>query len=552
MAGTPDIDASAHGSGARLVRSNLTVAIGTALSRITGLVRIAVFVFVIGRTALADVYTIANETPNVIFDLLLGGLLAATLVPLFTSFLHDDDDQATNVVITVAVVLIVALTAVAVLAAPAIFGIYSLTPSADVDADTLRSVGTLLTRVFVIQIMFYGLTAVANALLNSRRRFFAAAWSPILANLVIIATLLSLPNPGSANWSLDDVLDDRRLRLTLGVGATLGIATMALVLIPAVIRAEVRYRPVWNWRHPAVARLLALSGWTLGFVAANQAALVVVRNLAQPGSGDAAAYVFAFTFFVLPHGLLAVSVSTTFQPEMARAVARNDRESFIGHVSAGIRVVAVLTIPAAVLLFVLRRPIIATAFERGAFSAEDTLRTAQTLGAFSVGLVGFSIYMFTLRGFYAYQDTRTPFWINIAKNVVNIALAVVLVRWFGVVGLAAALASAYLMASVGIVALLNRKIPGLAVAALLRAILTMLAAGLVMGLVTWAVARSIGASSGPGALGRIAAGSGAGLVTYGIALLALGLPEARWVSGQILRRSRDQLTAEAPPDHRDG
>ena len=97
---------------------------------------------------------------------------------------------------------------------------------------------------------------------------------------------------------------------------------MALALIPAVLRTGFRFRPVWNWHHPAVRRLLTMSAWTLGFVAANQVALIVIRNLAEPGSGDAAAYFDAFTFFVLPHGLLAVSIATTFQPEMSRAVAR--------------------------------------------------------------------------------------------------------------------------------------------------------------------------------------------------------------------------------------
>ena len=120
---------------------------------------------------------------------------------------------------------------------------------------------------------------------------------------------------------MNDVLDNDRVRWTLGLGATLGIAAMALVLIPAVRRAGVRFRPKLDFRHPAVRRLLTLSGWTLGYVVANQVVIVVVRNLADPGSGDASAYFDAFTFFVLPHGLLAMSIATTFVPEMARAVA---------------------------------------------------------------------------------------------------------------------------------------------------------------------------------------------------------------------------------------
>ena len=245
-------------------------------------------------------------------------------------------------VVTVALAALAALTAVAVLAAPLIFAVYTLSPAEGVDPDVLRSVGTTLTRIFLLQIFFYGITAMANAILQSRRHFFAAAWSPILPNLIVIATLLSLPDPGEGGWELADVLSDGRLRWTLGLGATAGIAGMALVLVPAVARSGFRFRPSFQWRHPAVRRLLTMSGWTLGYVLANQATVAVVRNLADPGSGDARAYFEAFTFFVLPHGLLAVSITTTFTPELARAVARRDRAGFIRQASQGTRLVTLL------------------------------------------------------------------------------------------------------------------------------------------------------------------------------------------------------------------
>ena len=112
-------------------------------------------------------------------------------------------------------------------------------------------------------------------------------------------------------------------------------------------------------------RLLTLSGWTLGYVAANQVTIIVVRNLADPGSGDASAYFDAFTFFVLPHGLLAVSIATTFAPEMARSVARRDKPSFCDQASLGTRLVALLTLPAGALIFVLRRAIVGALLEHG-------------------------------------------------------------------------------------------------------------------------------------------------------------------------------------------
>ena len=142
--------------------------------------------------------------------------------------------------------------------------------------------------------------------------------------------------PATTTWGLQDVLDDQRLRWTLGLGATLGIASMALVTLPAMFAAGLRYRPVFDWKHPAVRKLLVLSGWTIGFVAANQVAVVVIRNLAtHEGEGILSAYVDAFTWFVLPYGLLAVSIATTFQPELARAVLHRDRPEFVRRLSQG-------------------------------------------------------------------------------------------------------------------------------------------------------------------------------------------------------------------------
>ena len=339
------------GEGSALIRSNLVVATGTALSRITGLVRVMVFAAVIGKAALADTYLIGNETPNIVYELLLGGVLSATLVPMFTSFLEQDDTEAgkhaTNVVITVALAALALLTFVAFLAAPAIFGLYTIRTEGGVDPDQLQQVGTLLTRVFLIQIFFYGATGLANAYLNARRRFFAAAWSPILANLIVIIALLSLPDAPAAGWQLSDVITNDRLRWTLGIGTTAGIAAMALVLVPAVRKAGLEFRPSFQLRHPAIRQLLTMSMWTLGYVVANQVAVVVIRNLSGPGTGESAAYFQAFTFFVLPHGLLAMSIATTFVPEMARAVGRKDRAAFNTRTSQGVRMIALLTFPPA-------------------------------------------------------------------------------------------------------------------------------------------------------------------------------------------------------------
>ena len=535
-----------------LLRSNLVVATGTALSRISGLARVVVFGYVIGQSALADAYTIGNETPNIVYELLIGGVLSATLVPLFTSFLERDDDESTNVVITVALVVLAGVTAVAVLAAPWIFGLYTIDPAASVDPDELREVGTLLTRVFLLQIFFYGATALANAILNSRRRFFAAAWSPILPNVIIILTLLSLPGAGERTWSLGDVLDDTRLRWTLALGATAGIASMALVLIPAVRRAGLRFHPDLRFRHPAVRRLVVLSGWTFGFVIANQVTIAVVRNLADPGSGDARAYFVAFTFFVLPHGLLAVSIATTFAPEMARSVSRRDRRGFCEQASLGVRLIALLTVPAGVLLFVLRRAIVGAVLQHGEYTAANADRAARALGGFALGLVGFSLYLFVLRAFYAHQDTRTPFVINVVQNVLNIVLAIVLVGRYDLAGLGAALAISYVLSALWALQVLTYKVPGFPLRRVLASLWRMALAGIIAGEITWLVARQVGGDAGTDAVTRLLVGGIVGSLAY-LGVLA-ALARAGAVGGLVApsprrRSGRQHLMT---PGHRRG
>ena len=315
------------GQGSALMRSNLVVAAGTTLSRLTGLLRVMVLAAVIGKQALTDVYLIGNETPNIVYELLLGGVLSATFVPMFTGFLtrrrpgggrggderrHHRDARRPR--------------RADVRRVPRRAGDLRRstrsTTEAGVDAELLRRVGTLLTRVFLIQIFFYGATGLANAYLNAKRRFFAAAWSPILANVIVIVTLLSLPDaPRRVR-----VAARRRPRRTtgcdwtLGLGTTAGIAAMALVLVPAVREAGLDFRPSFNLRHPAISSCSTMSMWTLGYVVGQPGRRRRHPQPVEPGSGDSTAYFQAFTFFVLPHGLLAMSIATTFVPEMARAV----------------------------------------------------------------------------------------------------------------------------------------------------------------------------------------------------------------------------------------
>lgn len=525
---TPVPTSDAHDGMRHILRSNAIVALGTGLSRFTGMLRVIVFGVVIGQTALADAYDGANNSPNAVYELLLGGVLSAALVPMFSRMLEEDDRDSAEAIVGTAIIALAALTAIATFFAPWVFRVFSLNTADGVDVSEFRTVGTALTRIFLLQIFFYGVSALLGSLLNAQRRFFAAAWSPVLANVVIICTLLYVPillHHPDDGIPLAEVLNSPSFRWLLGLGATGGIALQALVLLPALHRAGLNFRFRFRPRHPAVKRLLALSGWTFGYVMANQLTVIVVKNLAEPGSGGQDAFAKASTFFYFPHGLLAMSIATTFIPEMARAVSRRDKNAFIERTNLGLRLVGLLTFPSAFAFMVLARPIIGLLLQHGEFDAVAANTTARALSGLALGLIGYSIYLFVLRGFYAHQDTRTPFIINCFQNVLNIILAFLLSPAFDVLGLGLAFSASYVLAAIGALFVLRNKVRGFSASDVLLGLARLVIAAASMGAIMWLVLRPIGANSGSGAFTKVLVGSAIGVLTYLGALTILRAPE---------------------------
>lgn len=529
-----------------LLKSNLAVAVGTASSRVTGLLRVMAFSYIIGgKSALADAYNQANNSPNLIYELALGGVLSSTLVPMFTRLHHEKDSEGEVAVRSVAIVVLIVLTLLAVVAAPWIFHIYANKTPPTVDPTVYRKVGGMLAAFFLVQIFFYGLNALATAQLQSRRRYFMAAWAPALSNVVIIGTLLYVPHTATmAHRTLGDVLTNTSLRLTLGLGATIGIAVMALTLVPSLVKADVSlaFRP--NFRHPAVKRLRQLSGWALGYVVANQIAIVVVQNLLlKSAEGNPTLYGNAYTFFVLPHGLLAMSIATTFLPEMSRAIAEKDKAKLIDRTNLGIRLVALLTVPAGFGLFVLRRAIIGLALQHSAYKAEDALVASRALAGFALGLGAFSIYLFVLRAFYAHQDARTPCIINIGENVLNIGLALALYGRYGILGIAASFAIAYVVSAAWALQILSYKLPGFSLRSVFAGLYRIVLASVIMAEAVWAACRLVGANAGSGALVRVLVGTVVGIIAYLGTLVVLRAPEIDELQRRF-RPARQQVAAQ--------
>ncbi len=525
-----DSDEATDGPGSsQLLRSSAVVAVGTGLSRVTGFARTAVLAWALGATALAEAYNLANNTPNLLYDLVLGGILSATLVPVVVESMTEEDEDGISAVATVITVILLAATILTVAVAPAIIALYNLT-SPDGQASLQAEVAVPLLILFAPQILFYGLTALGTALLNARRSFAVPAFAPVLNNVVVICVFLALPRMMEGDLTFDRVADDGGLLLLMGLGTTAGIVAMTLVLVPSIVRSDIRLRWRFAPRDPAVREILRLSGWTLGYVLTNLAAYGIVQVLAN-GVGGVTVYAYAWMFFQLPYGLWTVSVMTAYMPELARDWTTGALASLRRRLDAGLRLVLVVALPAAVGLALLAAPVVAIVFERGQFSADAADDTTNAVAAFLIGLPGFSVYLYSFRGLYAMRDTRLPFLVNVVESIAVVGLSALLVGRFEVVGLAAANSIAVTAFAVLAIVLLHRRVGGFLQRHGALDLAKIVAATALMGLAVWAVVDLLGASDPV----RLVAGATTGIVVYTGAILLLGIDEGRMLRERVAR-----------------
>jgi putative peptidoglycan lipid II flippase len=377
------------------------------------------------------------------------------------------------------------------------------------------------------------LTALLSAMLNARRRFLAAAYAPVVNNVVAITLFLLLPHVVTGGGiTLDHVASSGPLLLLLGLGTTAGIVAMGLVLLPAVRAAGIHLRFIVSWRHPAVREAVRLSGWTVGYVIANQIALTFVLIIATSQKGVVSAYTYAYAFFQLPHGLLAVSIMTALGPELASLARRGDTDALRSRFSFGLRGLIIVVTPAAVAYVVLSRQVVVGLIEHGLFGHASALLTADALRGFAVGLVPFSLYLFAMRGFYSMRDTRTPFIINCLENALNVAFAAILYPHFGIRGLAYGFSAAYAVASVVALWVLRNRLSGLDGRRSLQTAVKASIAAAALAVASAAVAHVIDAP-----LVAVLVAGMAGLVVYVAVLQGLGSDEIK-ATIAAMRRSR--------------
>jgi putative peptidoglycan lipid II flippase len=419
--GAADESGDATGS---VTRNSAVMAVGSLASRLTGFVRTVAIGAAIGARAFSDDYTLANTLPNMVYELLLGGVLASVVVPLLVRARSRDTDRGvayTQRLLSLATVFLAAATACAVLIAPLLTELVAANSKAP-DKHLITVFGFLL----LPEIFFYGIAALLAAILNTRGHFAAPMWTPILNNLVVIATAGAF----ILIWTNAHTLQAEEVTaaqvLVLGIGTTLGIVVQAAGLFPALRKVGFRWRWRWDWRELHLGELARVGGWMLAYVAVSQIALLVVLALAQAAGnhGGPGPMVFnnGYLIFMMAHGIVAVSIITALLPRMSAAAAEGRYADVAERLSHGTRLSAVILIPATMVYVLLGRQLGVALFDFHNYTHSDSVATGWVIAAAGIGLVPFAISQLQIFAFYALTDTRTPALLNIPVAILRIVV----------------------------------------------------------------------------------------------------------------------------------
>ncbi|SCD73499.1 putative peptidoglycan lipid II flippase [Streptomyces sp. Termitarium-T10T-6] len=540
--------APAKGGGGKvsgLLKSSAVMAAGTLVSRLTGFVRSLVITAALGAAMLGDSFTIAYTLPTMIYILTVGGGLNSVFVPQLVRAMKDDEDGGeafANRLLTLVMVALGLIVAIAVLVAPVLIQLMSSTIADDVAAN---SVAVTFARYCLPTIFFMGVHVVMGQILNARGKFGAMMWTPVLNNIVMIITfgLFIWVYGTSAESRMGvDTIPAEGVRL-LGIGTLLGLVVQSLAMIPYLRETGFRFRPRFDWKGHGLGKTVKLAKWTVLFVLANQAGVLVVTQLAT-AAGSASghdgtgflAYSNAQLIWGMPQAIITVSVMAALLPRISRAAHDNDPGAVRDDISQGLRNSAVAIVPVAFAFLALGLPMATLLY------ASSGIEAARSMGfilmAFALGLIPYSVQYVVLRGFYAYEDTRTPFYNTVIVAAVNAAASalcyVVLPARWAVVGMAFSYGLAYAV-GVGVAwrRLRNRLGGDLDGAHIVRTYARLCMAAVPAALVGGAVGFGILELVGTGAFGSLAALICGGALLLGIFFVAAKKMRIEEVNGLV-------------------
>jgi putative peptidoglycan lipid II flippase len=532
-----------------VARNSAWMAFGTIVSRMTGFARLYLLAFTIGTHLDADLFSNANTLPNTLYILVAGGVFNVVLVPQMVRAMKRDPDGGeayVNRVMTLGL-LVLAVATVVLMAAvpllmPVIFDGLLFTARYDEQYASAR----FLMLLCMPQVFFYGTFVLLGQVLNSRGVFGPMMWAPIANNLVAIGMLGTYLAVFGSSDDLDGFTGPQAA--LLGLGSTLGIAVQAALLVPYLRRAGFRFRPRFDFRRTGLGHTLRLGAWTLGFIVANQIAYIVVQRLGVEATlegGRAAAgsavYEIGYLASQVPHGIVTVSLATALIPTLSALAADRSFDEFGQQLAHALRVVLAVIAPLAVAAAILGPSAIqAVAF--GGIRA-NAHAIGWTVAAFGPAMVFFAVHYMMLRGFYAMENTRTPFFIQLAVAGTNIVAALGFTSAVGPqnvsVALALAFGASYLMGAVLSATLLPDAVvfdPEMRLF-LVRLAIACIGTALVMVAVLTALhASGVPADTPARALGLVALAGPAGAGTYLLLARVIGLTELASVVSALRRR----------------
>ena len=421
----------AEPAGTSITRSSGVMAIGTMASRGTGLLRTLVQAYALGAAGLSVAYNNANTLPNVVYNLVIGGILTSVIVPLLVTAARRDRDRDRGEaydqrMFTLVTVALLALTIVATLLAAPLVDIYK----GSITGSELHLL-IILAYFFIPQIFFYGVSSLAGAILNARGSFAAPMWTPVVNNVVVIVILLLFLVTSSTT---KPTISSGEVGL-LGVGTTLGIVAQTIALVPALRRVGFRWRPRTDFRRDEVSEIGRMGGWMFGYIATTQVAFLVTTNVANTVSGSLThtassyanytAYTYGWQLFQMPYAVVGISVITALLPRMSLHASEGDLDRVRDDFSTGIRLSSAIVVPSSLVLAVLGPAIGEFLLAYHHTTAAAGRYEGLVFALFCLGLLPYMFFQLQLRVFYSLHDSRTPAIIGAASMVTNIAVNII-------------------------------------------------------------------------------------------------------------------------------
>lgn len=393
------------------MRASAVMASGTMVSRLLGFVKIAVLVYAIGATesVSGDAFANGNILPNLLYTILLGGMLNAVLVPQIVKAAKAADGGAAyiNKIFTLVMSALSIVTLLTMLAAPWIVWLFTLAWD-----EEQRALATAFAYWCLPQILFYGLYTMLGEVLNAKSVFGPFTWAPVLNNVIAIGGIVVFMTMYGADPDGTRIPGDwtPAAIAVLAGSATLGVAAQALILFVSWRRAGVRYRPDFRWRGMGLGQTARIAGWSLATIVLMQLGGIVTNNVINTASGEGTS-VFAmqnaWLLFMMPHSIIAVSLATAYFTRLAGWGQAGRLEEFRADFSASARQISLVMILASAVI-VAAAPSISRVMNPGV-SQPLVDQFTLVLQCYMLGLAAFSFLFMVQRAFYALSDTRTPF-----------------------------------------------------------------------------------------------------------------------------------------------